>query len=57
MATIEHYGGSICDDKELIENELRKEGGKMLQDYCKEIMKARVLGCAAIKRANMERYK
>ena len=57
VATIEHYGGSICDDKGLIEHEKRKDGGiSTAKDY-NAIVRAKVLGYTVVKRAKDYRYK
>ena len=51
------YGGSVCDDAGLVEYEENKDGGARDNDVYLKIVRAKTLGCAIIKRANVERYK
>lgn len=57
VATIEHYGGSICDDKGLIKHEKKKDGGASTARDYNAIVRAKVLGCTVVKCANDYRYK
>jgi len=56
IATIKHYGGNVCGDSGLIKHEKDKDGGARADKVYKKIVRAKILGCAIIKRANAERY-
>ena len=56
VATIEHYGGSICEDPGLLAHE-KEESPSKTDKEIKVIVRGRVLGCMCIKRANAERFK
>ena len=53
---IEHYGGSVCDDEGLINYEKKNDGNVTTSKNYAAVVRAKVLDCAVIKRANSERY-
>ena len=57
VATIEHYGGSVCDNAGLMKYERKKDGGARINEIYKKIVRAKTFGCVIIKQANADRYK
>ena len=57
VATIEHYGESVCNNIGIIKYETKKDGGTKSEETYKKIVRAKTLDCAVIKRANLDRYK
>ena len=57
VAAIENYGGSICNNEGLLEYEMKKDGNVKTTKNCTGIVRAKVLACAVIKRANVVRFK
>ena len=53
VVTIEHYGGTVCDDAGLVEHKENKDGGERDKEIYLKIVRAKTLGCAIIKRANV----
>ena len=56
IATIEHYDGDICIDPGLIKHEKMADGMVTTSKDYDKIVRAKVLGCAILKRANTQRY-
>jgi len=56
IATIEHYGGSMCTDEGLLMYKKKNDGSVTTNKNYESIVKGNVLGCAVIKRANAEQY-
>ena len=55
IATIEHYGGSVCTDEGLLMYEKKKGGNITTNKNYEAMVKGKFLGCAVIKRVNAER--
>ena len=56
VATIEHYGGGVCDDEGIINYKKKNDGNVTTSKNYAAVVRAKLLGCAVIKRANPERY-
>ena len=56
IATIEHYGGNVCSDAGLIKYEKTVDGMVTTKKDYDKVVRAKVLGCAIIKRAKIQRY-
>lgn len=56
VATIEHYGGDICNDSGLIKHEKRADGNITTSKNYEALVRGKVLGCAVIKRSNTQIY-
>jgi len=56
VATVEHYGGSVCEDEGLLEYEKKKDGNVRTSKNYPGIVRAKVMGYVVIKRANAERF-
>ena len=56
VTTIEHYVGDICSDSGLLKHEKMVDSMVTTLKAHNEIVRAKVLGCAIIKRAKTQKY-
>jgi len=56
IATIEHYGGSVCTDEGLLVYKNKNDGNVTTNKNYESMVKGKVLGCAVIKREKAEHY-